>query len=209
MFAIVGAAGNVGYSTSRALREAGMPVRAILRDAAKAARLEEIGCEVALADLQDAGALAAAIGDADAVQVIAPLQPQTTDPAADLRRSVDTLTEALEQARPERILAISDYGAHVGHDIGMPSIFHHFEAQLHRLGGRRLILRSAEHMENWGRSLPAALASVIRGGPREMLRGVIPASINSGPYAGIFVAGYEAIKRQTCTCSSKSLTASS
>lgn len=76
MFAIIGAAGNVGYSTSSALRRAGVPVRAILSDAAKAARLSELGCEIALADLQDAGALAQAIGDADTVQIVVPRSPQ-------------------------------------------------------------------------------------------------------------------------------------
>lgn len=35
MFAIVGATGKVGFATSKALREAGKPVRAILRDASK------------------------------------------------------------------------------------------------------------------------------------------------------------------------------
>lgn len=72
MFAIVGAAGNVGYSTSSALRRAGVPVRAILRDRTKGARLSDIGCKIATADLQDAAALAKAIGDADAVQIIIP-----------------------------------------------------------------------------------------------------------------------------------------
>lgn len=161
MFAIIGAAGNVGYSTSCALREAGMPVRAILRDGAKAGRLEEIGCEIALADLQNAGALAEAIGDADAVQVVVPLRPRTKDPAADLRRSIASLVEAVGSARPKRMLAISDYGAHVGRDIGMPSVFSDFEVRLRRLEGRKLILRSAEHMHNWGRIIPAALASGI------------------------------------------------
>jgi uncharacterized protein YbjT (DUF2867 family) len=52
MIAIVGAAGKVGYATSSALRQAGVPVRAILRDTSKAPRLRDIGCEIALADLQ-------------------------------------------------------------------------------------------------------------------------------------------------------------
>ena len=159
MFAIIGAAGNVGYSTSSALRQAGVPVRAILRDAAKAARLSEIGCEIGMADLQDTGSLAQAIGNADAVQIIAPPSPQAKDPAEDLRRSIESLVAALAQARPKRVLAISDYGAHVADDIGMPSIFHDFEARLRRLGGHKLILRSAEHMHNWGRVIPTALAS--------------------------------------------------
>ena len=159
MFAIIGAAGNVGYSTSSALRQAGVPVRAILHDAAKASRLGKIGCEIAMGDLQDTGSLAEAIGGADAVQIIIPVSLQAKDPAEDLRRSINNLVAALAQARPKRVLAISDYGAHVFDDIGMPSIFHEFEARLRPLGGHKVILRSAEHMHNWGRGIPAALAT--------------------------------------------------
>jgi NAD(P)H dehydrogenase (quinone) len=159
MFAIIGAAGNVGYATSSALRQAGVPVRAILHDAAKASRLSKIGCEIAMGDLQDTGSLAHAIGKADAVQIILPVSLQAKDPAEHLRRSIQSLVAALAQARPKRILAISDYGAHVADDIGMPSIFHDFEARLRRLGDHKIILRSAEHMHNWGRGIPAALAT--------------------------------------------------
>lgn len=159
MFAIVGAAGNVGYSTSCALRRSGVPVRAILRDEAKAARLEAIGCDVALADLQDARALAEAMGDVAAVQIVVPLRPQAEDPAADMRRSVESLVEALALTRPDKALAISDYGAHVEHDIGMPSIFRELEARICRLPCSTVILRSAEHMHNWVSTIPASLAS--------------------------------------------------
>jgi|SRR5579859_1023950 len=161
MFAIIGAAGNVGYSTSSALRQAGVPVRAILHDRAKASRLAKIGCEIAMGDLQDTSSLAEALAGAEAVQVILPVSLQAKDPAEDLRRSIKNLVAALAQARPMRVLAISDYGAHVADDIGMPSIFHDFEAQLRRLGGHKVILRSAEHMHNWARGIPAALATAI------------------------------------------------
>lgn len=159
MFAIVGAAGKAGYSTSVALRKAGVPVRAILRDEAKAARLSEIGCEIAVADLQDSEALAGAIAGADAVQIILPASPQVKDMAEDMRQSMESLVIALGKARPKRILAISDYGAHVAHDIGMPTMFHAFEQRLAELDGHKLLLRSAEHMEGWARVIPAAVAS--------------------------------------------------
>lgn len=161
MLAILGAAGPVGTSTSLSLRKAGVPVRAILRDAAKAARLSEIGCEIALCDLQDSEALAKAIAGVDGVQIILPVSPRVKDPAGDMRRSIDSLIAALRQVRPERVLAISDYGAHIGDDIGMPSIFHDFEARLRGLDGHKLVLRSAEHMHNWMRVIPAALESGI------------------------------------------------
>lgn len=159
MFAIVGAAGKVGYATARALREAGQPVRAILRDPAKAARLGGIGCETALADLQDAAALAEAIAGAEAVQIILPVAPQAQDTIPDMERSIESLATALEQARPKQVLAISDYGAHVTADIGMPGMFRRFEERLGRLDGQKLFLRSAEHMQGWVRAIPGALTS--------------------------------------------------
>ncbi|MEP9376678.1 NAD(P)H-binding protein [Aquabacter sp. CN5-332] len=159
MFAIVGAAGNVGYSTSLALREAGVPVRAILRDKAKAARLREIGCEIVLADVQDSGALAKSIADVDAVQIILPVPLQAKDPGGEMQRAIGSIAVALERARPRRVLAISDYGAHVANDIGMPTMFRTFEERLGRLNAHKMFLRSAEHMQNWERVIPVAIAS--------------------------------------------------
>ncbi len=177
MFAIVGAAGKVGYSASRALREAGLPVRAILRDPAKAARLHEIGCEVVQADLQDTAALVRAIDGADAVQIILPVAPQAKDTIADMVRSIASLAAALERTRPQQVLAISDYGAHVTADIGMPSMFRSFEARLSRVGGRKLFLRSAEHMEGWARTLPQAIASGTLRSFHDPVDKVLPADL--------------------------------
>ncbi len=161
MYAIVGAAGKVGYSTALALREAGVPVRAILRDPAKADRLRAIGCEVVLADLQDPAALGSAIADAQAVQLICPPTPQALDAVGDMRRSINSMVRALEQARPGLVLAISDYGAHVTEGIGMPSVFHGFEECLRQLDMPKVFLRSAEHMEGWRGIIPVAAASGV------------------------------------------------
>jgi uncharacterized protein YbjT (DUF2867 family) len=157
MLAIIGASGNVGSSTLQALRRAAAPVRAVLRDPAKSAHFRGLGCEVAVADVQDAAALVEALTGADAVQVILPLRPQTRDPAADMRVSIGRIIEAVGRVKPKRVLLISDYGAHVDGDIGMPSVFHDFEGRLSALDVQLMVLRSAEHMHNWSRSFPAAL----------------------------------------------------
>lgn len=159
MIAIVGAAGKIGYSTSLALREAVVPVRAILRDEAKASRLRDIGCDVVLADLRDPDALSRAMGNADAVQVILPPPPQAEDAIGEMRQSIESLAEALEHARPKRVLAISDYGAHVGDGVGMATMFHVFEERLRQLPMPKVYLRSAEHMEGWGAFIPMVLAT--------------------------------------------------
>jgi len=161
MYAIVGAAGKVGYATSMALREAGVPVRAVLRNAAKARQLSAIGCDVALADLRDPVALGAAIADAHTVQIILPPALRAEDAVGDMRRSVDSLVEALSKARPMRVLAISDYGAHVGEGLGMPDMYHNLEQQLRRLDMQKVFVRSAEHIEGWGSFIPVAMATGI------------------------------------------------
>lgn len=161
MIAIVGAAGKIGYSTCLKLREEGIPVRAILRDTTKAAQLSDIGCDVALADLKEPAALGRAIAHADAVQVILPPPLQAEDIAGEMHRSIESLAEALERARPNRVLAISDYGAHVGEGVGMPFMFHLFEERLRRLQMPKVLLRSAEHMEGWGLVIPAAIATGV------------------------------------------------
>ncbi|KAL6821524.1 hypothetical protein V8C40DRAFT_54784 [Trichoderma camerunense] len=159
MFAIVGAAGKVGYATSLALRDTGMPVKAILRDESKAGRLTEIGCEIAIADLLDSKALAKAIGDAHTVQIILPPSPQAKDPAEEMRKGIESLASALEEARPKRVLAISDYGAHITNDVGMPTLCRTFEERLSKLDCHKVFLRSAEHMQGWGRAIPRAIES--------------------------------------------------
>lgn len=156
MFAILGAAGNVGFATASELRKAGAPVRAILRNEAKAGALRAIGCDVAIANLHDTSTLTRAMGDTDAVQIILPPPTQASDALGEMRAAIGSLTKALQQAQPKRLLAISDYGAHVHHWIGMPSAFRLFEEQLCQLAIPKLMLRSAEHMQGWAVFLPVA-----------------------------------------------------
>jgi uncharacterized protein YbjT (DUF2867 family) len=159
MFAICGATGKVGQATIARLRERGAHVRAILRDGAKASQFREAGCEVAIADLQDPDAMARAFTGADAVQVILPPPLAAEDAVGEMRRTVESVAAALDKAGPDRVLAVSDYGAHVEQWIGMPSAFRLFENRLGQLTSHKILLRSAEHMEGWGLVLPLALAT--------------------------------------------------
>ncbi|TVY80224.1 hypothetical protein Focb16_v008284 [Fusarium oxysporum f. sp. cubense] len=147
MYAIFGATGKVGYATAVALREAGMPVRAIVRNESKAAPLREIGCEIAFADLYDPESLTEYFRNADVVQIILPPTIDAADPAEKLREGIHNLANALKETQPSRVLAISDYGAHVKNDIGMPTICRGLEERFTRIGGDKIFLRSAEHMQ--------------------------------------------------------------
>ncbi|PQV48132.1 NAD(P)H-binding protein [Paraburkholderia sp. BL21I4N1] len=163
MFVIFGAAGQVGRVTATVLREAGHAVRAVVRDRLQGEPLARIGCEIAFADLLDTASVARAIEGAYAVQILCPVPRAHADPAAEMRRMINSSVDALEANPPQRVLALSDYGAEHASGTGISTLFHYFEAQLRAVDAQLTFLRSAEHMHNWTRMLPLMLA-----------RGVLP-----------------------------------
>ncbi|MBR8213878.1 NAD(P)H-binding protein [Burkholderia vietnamiensis] len=161
MFVIFGATGNVGLSAVTALRSAGHPVRAVLRDASRRERFVQLGCEVAIADLTDARAVAAALDGAQAVQMLCPVPAAERDPAASMERIIDVVTGALVAAAPPALLALSDYGAERDGNTGITRLFHRLEAAFKTIPTQLTLLRSAEHLQNWARVLPVALATGV------------------------------------------------
>ena len=161
MFVVLGATGKVGRTTIAGLRQAGASVRAVVRDAAKARPLADLGCEIAVANLWDVSALTQALDGASTVQVICPASTQGVDATADMRRSIESVAEALEAARTAAVLAISDYGAELSAGTGITVLFHELEARLRRLPASLIFLRSAEHMENWARVVRVAAATGV------------------------------------------------
>ncbi|SCB29364.1 NmrA family NAD(P)-binding protein [Rhizobium hainanense] len=159
MHAILGASGKVGRTTIAVLRKTGVPVRAILRDASKAQAFSDLGCEIAIADMHDHQALTTAFKGASAVQVICPVDIRAREADSSMRRLVNSLGEALAVAKPQTVLAISDYGAQHSSGTGVTLIFHALEARLRQLEIRLILLRSAEHMENWARLANVAAES--------------------------------------------------
>jgi NAD(P)H dehydrogenase (quinone) len=111
MHAITGITGNVGGEVARALLNAGHAVRAVIRDPRKGAVWEALGCDVSLADMNDAAALAAAFKAASDVFV---LLPPNFDPSPDFpetRAIVAAVRQALEAARPGKVVCLSTIGA--------------------------------------------------------------------------------------------------
>ena len=161
MFVIFGAAGNVGRASATALRRAGHQVRAVVRDDRQRGPLAELGCETAVADLLDTAAVARAIEGAHAVQILCPVPRGHADPAAVMRRMIDASVEALRADPPLHVLALSDYGAQLPDGTGITTLFHYLETQLRTVQTRLTFLRAAEHMHNWARMLPLALAQHV------------------------------------------------
>jgi len=111
MYAITGITGKVGGALANALIEAGEPVRAVLRDPAKAEIWCKRGCEITFADMGDATKLANAFKGAKGVFI---LPPSEFDPAPgypEAAKQNEALTTALLAARPERVVCLSTIGA--------------------------------------------------------------------------------------------------
>ncbi|HEY4406195.1 MAG TPA: NAD(P)H-binding protein [Xanthobacteraceae bacterium] len=116
MYAITGITGKVGGALANTLLEAGLPVRAVVRDAAKAVPWQARGCEVALAEMEDAEALAAAFAGAEAVFILPPsdFDPEPGYPGA--RRVIEAVRKALKMARPGKVVCLSTIGADAEED---------------------------------------------------------------------------------------------
>jgi len=160
MFAVTGITGQVGGAAARALRDDGLPVRAIVRNARKGTEWAARGCHVAVADLSDATAAAAAFRDAVAVFL---LFPPMFDPAPgfpEVRALAAGLRSALLAARPARVVCLSTIGA----QASQPNLLNQLGLVERILGDVPMpiaFLRAAWFMENAEWDVEAARAGLI------------------------------------------------
>jgi NAD(P)H dehydrogenase (quinone) len=160
MYAITGSTGQVGGAVARSLLEAGKPVRAVVRDAAKGAAWKARGCEVALADIADQAALTAALQGVEAAFL---LIPPLFDPAPgfpEIRSLAVTLRAALLAARPGRLVCLSTIGA----QATQPNLLNQLgliEQALGDLPFPVAFLRAAWFMENSAWDVQAARDGLV------------------------------------------------
>jgi NAD(P)H dehydrogenase (quinone) len=116
MYAITGVSGKVGSTLAHTLLSQGQRVRAVVRDASKGEKWAALGCEVAIADMEDATALTAAFSGVTAAFI---LPPPVFDPSPgypEIRRVIEAVVESLKRARPARVLSLSTIGAQATQD---------------------------------------------------------------------------------------------
>ncbi|MGN6481372.1 NAD(P)H-binding protein [Luteibacter sp.] len=143
MYAITGITGQVGASLAEALRAARQPFRAIVRDAAKAARFEQ----AAIAELDDTPALASAFEGAEAVFILLPPLFDPSPGFPESTRTIHSIRDALLAARPGRVVALSTIGADAPHE-NLLSQLGRMEQVLGALPMPVTFLRAAWFMEN-------------------------------------------------------------
>ena len=148
MFSITGITGNIGGEVARHLLSARQPVRAVMRDARKAPAWEQRGCEIAIADIGDAAALAAAFKGAEGVFVLVPPNFDPIPGFPEARAIAAALQSALEIARPGRVVYLSTIGAQAT-QTNLLSQHSLIEQALRELPLPITFLRPAWFMENF------------------------------------------------------------
>lgn len=155
MFAITGITGKVGGALAEALLAEGLPVRAVLREASKAAGWRARGCEVAIAAMDDEAALASAFAGAAGVFVLPPPEFDPVPGFPEARGVVEAVRGALMAARPDKLVCLSTIGADAPHE-NLLSLRTLMEQALAGLGLPVTFLRPGWFMENALWDVPAA-----------------------------------------------------
>ncbi|MEP7326589.1 MAG: SDR family oxidoreductase [Gemmatimonadota bacterium] len=154
MILVVGATGLVGGTVSGLLRQAGKPVRALVRSTADPAKLESLqrsGASLVLGDLKDADSLSAACRGVDTV--ITTASATVTRQAGDSLQSVDhdgqvRLMDAARAAGVSRFIHTS-YSHNITADCPLTTAKRTVEAHLKRSGMNYTILAPSFYMEVW------------------------------------------------------------
>jgi NAD(P)H dehydrogenase (quinone) len=161
MFAVTGITGKVGAAVARSLLSADHPVRAVMRDRSKSAPWAQLGCDIAIADLEDTGALTTAFEGTAGVFV---MLPPVFDPAPgfpDSTRLINSLSAALVRAKPSRVVVLSTVGA----DAPQPNLLNVLRRMEELLGSLPMpvtFLRAAWFMENAAWDIASARNGLIQ-----------------------------------------------
>jgi uncharacterized protein YbjT (DUF2867 family) len=161
MFVIAGASGNTGSVVASTLLGQGKKVRVILRDEGKAAAWRDRGAEVAVARLDDAQALTAALRGAEGVYALVPPKHLSDDQLAEQRPIIDAWERAIAAVRPRHVVLLSSIGAELSAGSGPILSLHFTEEKLRATGVKLTALRAAYFMENWGGVAAVAKANSI------------------------------------------------
>jgi NAD(P)H dehydrogenase (quinone) len=147
MYAITGITGKVGGAAARALLSGGQRVRAVVRDADKGRFWSDLGCEVAIAEMEDAEALTRALTDVTGVFVLPPpnFDPEPGFPEA--KAVISAVRQALDSTRPAKVVGLSTIGAQAAQS-NLLSQRTLMEEALSTLPLRVTFLRPAWFMEN-------------------------------------------------------------
>lgn len=155
MYAITGITGQVGSAVANALLAQGQKVRAVVRNPEKAEAWRARGCDIAIADIDDAVALTDAFRGVEGVFVLVPpvFDPRPGFPEG--KAALASLHGALLAARPPRIVCLSTIGAQASQP-NLLALLGLMETRFKDLPSPITFLRAGWFMENALWDVPSA-----------------------------------------------------
>lgn len=160
IYAVTGITGQVGGVVATALMEQGCVVRAVVRNPDRAKSWADRGCEIAVAEMDDAQALAEAFRGMDGVFI---LLPPNFDPDPEFsvpRKIIAAVHDALLDAAPPRVVVLSTIGGQVEAPTILKAL-HLMEQSLAALPLNITFLRAGWFIENTKWDIPAARKSGV------------------------------------------------
>jgi len=160
MHGITGITGQVGGAVADALLAAGETVRAVARNAGRAATWTARGCPLALADMTDVQALTHAFANVKGVFVLIPPIFDPSPDFAEVRAVIAAVRGALQATRPARVVVLSIVGAQA-RERNLLNQLGLVERELGALDLSVAFLRAAWFMENAAWDVESARRGVI------------------------------------------------
>jgi NAD(P)H dehydrogenase (quinone) len=160
MYAIIGVTGKVGAVVARTLLEAGLPIRAIVRDEGKGRQWADLGAEIAIANIGDTKALTKAFAGSDGVFLMTPPNYDPEPGFPDTVANAVAIKAAIETTRPGKVVFLSTVGAHVS-EFNLLNNSKLTEEMLRTVSVPVGFLRAAWFMENAVWDVEAARSGVI------------------------------------------------
>lgn len=155
MHVVFGANGRAGGETARALIKRGEAVRVVLRRKEQAAPWEAAGARVAVASIDDAEAVAAALDGASGAFLLNP-PPVTGDPYARTEEIGAALAEGARHAGLAKAVVLSSVGAQHASGTGVIATLNRIEALLADAAPAIAFLRPGYFVETWSEVSDAA-----------------------------------------------------
>jgi uncharacterized protein YbjT (DUF2867 family) len=160
MFVVLGANGRAGGETANALIGMGKSIRVVLRRPEQAQKWKDVGADIAIADIDDAAAMAAAMKGADAAFLLCP-PPVSGDPFRRADEVGKALAQAARTAGLPKIVALSSVGAQHETGTGVIATLNHIEKHLADAASSVTFLRPGYYVEAWSEVAPAAIAEGV------------------------------------------------
>ncbi len=148
MFIVLGAGGNVGSATVRALVATGQRVVAVVHSVEKAAQLQSPSVESVICNVLDSEALREILRRGKRAFLLNPPGSVGGDTNADELASSRSITDALQGSGLEKIVVASTYGAQPGDGIGDLTTLHDFEQRARGSGIPTAVNRGAYYFTN-------------------------------------------------------------